>query len=278
MTVVIPTYNDDPEHLNEAVVSALAQTYPHIEVVVVDDGSSRPETVSAVDELNGVHVVRQTNQGLSAARNAGIRASAGEFIYPLDADDWIEPDVLSLLHKRLNNADEDVLVVYPGVHFFGTHDGWFTSPDEVRALDLALENAVPACALFRRDSWHVAGGYAEGRGFQEDWVFWATLLGRTGGRAVKCPEAVMHYRQHPNTLNTSLMAAGGHLRTGRERILAAVPPDVALEMAVFVLAEFDQLRARLADAEADHQRMQRWRVRLGPVLAARRRLRRTIGD
>ena len=105
VTIVIPTYNDDPEHLHEAVASARSQTHPHLEVIVVDDGSTRPETLHALDDLEtSLTVVHQSNGGPSAARNVGIRAGSGELIICLDADDVLSPDQEVL--ERLRGVEE----------------------------------------------------------------------------------------------------------------------------------------------------------------------------
>src|SRR5262249_210543 len=90
VSVVIPCYKQS-HYVTDAIESVFAQTYRNFEIIVVDDGS--PDDVRAVVErLIARHpqlklrVVSQTNQGLSASRNTGIREAAGEFILPLDAD------------------------------------------------------------------------------------------------------------------------------------------------------------------------------------------------
>jgi glycosyltransferase involved in cell wall biosynthesis len=85
VSVVIPCH-DQAHFLGEAIESVLAQTYPHFEVVVVDDGSS-DNTEEVASRYPGVRCVRQENQGLAAARNAGIRRSNGGYLVFLDADD-----------------------------------------------------------------------------------------------------------------------------------------------------------------------------------------------
>ncbi|SOC58132.1 glycosyltransferase family 2 protein [Ornithinimicrobium cerasi] len=244
VTIVIPTFNDAPEHLRESVASALGQTYPHIEVVVVDDGSTRPDTITAVDALEGVRVVRQVNAGLSAARNAGIRVGSGEYIYPLDADDWIEPDVVELLVGILC---EDVVVAYPLVEMFGESTGRTDSLPETTLGDLVLYNRIVAASLFRREHWEDVGGYLEERGFAEDWVMWATILGRTGGRAVRCGEAVMHYRQRMSSLNKTNSSSEGRV-LARRKIAEALPErradlfEAATTQCVECWAEVDRIK------------------------------------
>ncbi len=92
VSVVIPCYNQ-ARFLSEAIESVLAQTYPHVEIVVVDDGSS-DNTAQVAARYASVHYLRQNNQGLSAARNAGVRHSSGSYLVFLDADDRLLPTAL----------------------------------------------------------------------------------------------------------------------------------------------------------------------------------------
>jgi glycosyltransferase involved in cell wall biosynthesis len=93
VSIVIPTYNRD-DLVAQAVDSALAQTHPRCEVVVVDDGSKdrTPEVLARYD--GRIVAIRQENTGLAGARNAGIRAATGEFVGFLDSDDLWEPRVV----------------------------------------------------------------------------------------------------------------------------------------------------------------------------------------
>src|SRR5688572_16694880 len=93
VSVVIPCFNQ-AHYLGEAIESAIAQSYPSVEIIVVDDGSTDdPEAV--VGQYPGVRLMRQSNQGVSAARNSGLQASRGEYLVFLDADDRLLPDALA---------------------------------------------------------------------------------------------------------------------------------------------------------------------------------------
>jgi glycosyltransferase involved in cell wall biosynthesis len=93
VSVVIPTYNYG-RFIGETVESALAQTYRPVETIVVDDGSTDDTRERLAVYGSRVRYIYQQNRGLSAARNAGIRASQGEFIALLDSDDLWMPDKL----------------------------------------------------------------------------------------------------------------------------------------------------------------------------------------
>lgn len=88
VSVVIPTFNDAPEHLSQSIESARSQTLRPHEVIVVDDGSSREDLLDFLDRVGqDITVLRQANSGPSAARNAGIARASGEFIVTVDGDD-----------------------------------------------------------------------------------------------------------------------------------------------------------------------------------------------
>jgi glycosyltransferase involved in cell wall biosynthesis len=92
ISVIIPCYNHG-KYLAEAIESVQAQNYANKEIIVVDDGS-KDNTKEITTSFSDVVYMFQSNQGLSAARNTGIRRSNGEFLVFLDADDWLLPDAL----------------------------------------------------------------------------------------------------------------------------------------------------------------------------------------
>lgn len=96
-SIIIPAHNAE-RYLREAVESALAQTWPNIEVIVVDDGSTDgtlglAEALASKDAC--LRVIHQDNAGVGAARNRGIAEARGAFIAPLDADDFWHPTKLA---------------------------------------------------------------------------------------------------------------------------------------------------------------------------------------
>src|SRR6266480_3276045 len=94
VSIIIPCYNQ-ADFLSEAIESALEQTYTNREVLVVDDGS-RDSTPQVAAAYAGVRYIRQENSGVSAARNAGVTQSRGEYLVFLDADDRLLPKALEI--------------------------------------------------------------------------------------------------------------------------------------------------------------------------------------
>lgn len=105
VSAIIPTFNR-AAYVALAIDSALAQTWPNVEVVVCDDGSTDNTTEVLAQYGNRIRVVSQTNQGLSAARNTAIKASSGEFLALLDDDDeWLPERLAIQMPLMLDNPD-----------------------------------------------------------------------------------------------------------------------------------------------------------------------------
>jgi glycosyltransferase involved in cell wall biosynthesis len=111
VSILIPAYNAEP-WIEEAIRSALAQTWPHKEIIVVDDGST-DGTLAVAQRFattSSVRVVAQKNRGASAARNAAFAVSKGDYIQWLDADDVLAPDKLERqLKTHGTDADRRML-------------------------------------------------------------------------------------------------------------------------------------------------------------------------
>jgi glycosyltransferase involved in cell wall biosynthesis len=185
--------------LPQAVASVAKQLFTDREVVVVNDGS--PDDTSAVclalaTEHRGLdlHLVEQENRGPPGALNAGIAASRGELILPLDADDILHPAFLARTVHALD-ADPRAAVAFTDVLLFregGAVSRSVMGPFEPSAL--AERNRLVVTSLFRRAIWAEAGGFSEEfvHGY-EDWDFWLGCAER-GVRAVHVPEALFFYR------------------------------------------------------------------------------------
>ncbi len=196
VAVIIPCFNQG-RFVREAVESVRRQDWPHVECVVVDDGSTDPGTVWTLDELarEGIRLVRQENRGLPAARNAGVRSTETPLFVCLDADDRIAPTFISRLLPRLLD-DPGVGYCYCWTRFFGARSGRWRCP-EYDPKRLLLQNLSPATAVVRRAAFDQVGGYRETmtHGY-EDWDLWLGLL--AAGYAGACvPETLFFYRKHP---------------------------------------------------------------------------------
>jgi glycosyltransferase involved in cell wall biosynthesis len=152
-------------------------------------------------------IIQQKNAGLANARNAGINAStalAYEFILPLDADDWIDPDYLK---KTVPLMGGNVVVVGTWVVCFGFRGNyiWHTKTPSIEQI--MEDNCVPVCSLIKRDALNIVQGYNPvlKHGY-EDWNLWINIV-KHGWKIVILEEPRFHYREKPQSM---LMDATKH--------------------------------------------------------------------
>jgi glycosyltransferase involved in cell wall biosynthesis len=116
VSIIIPAFND-VAWLSAAVDSALSQTYPSCEIIVVDDGSTDGTGALIRSRYGGrVRYVHQPNRGLPAARNAGLALASGEYVQFLDADDILLPSKVAD-HVGILEEDPECTVVYSDFAF-----------------------------------------------------------------------------------------------------------------------------------------------------------------
>jgi len=203
VSVVIPCYNYG-QYLEQAIDSVLAQTYTNFEIIVVDDGSTDPDTITLLNSLNKpkTKIVRTDNLKLPAARNNGIKEAKGKYICCLDADDLLKPTYLEkcLIKLEVENVD----ICYSWVQEFG--DSQAVIPTKEFDIDsLMNQNCLHVSAIFKRDIWQSVGGYNESMvdGY-EDWDFWLAIA-KAGGIGSKIDEPLFLYRKHGHTMISSAL-------------------------------------------------------------------------
>ena len=179
VSAVIPTYNY-AQYLPEAVESALAQTYPNMEVIVVDDGSTDRTRECLAPYRERIAYIYQPNRGLSAARNTGIAAARGEWIALLDSDDTWHPEKTALQLRAAEGMDHLALVGSPPADRMPEH----LAPPVVRVLEVRdfLLNVPlgPSSALIRRRCLEDVGLFDESLTSVEDRDMWLRLSARFG--------------------------------------------------------------------------------------------------
>ncbi|MEJ2216106.1 MAG: glycosyltransferase [Gemmatimonadota bacterium] len=209
VSVIVPAYQQR-RWVAEALDSVLAQTYPRIEVIVVDDGSTDGTGDLVRDRFgDAVRVVRQANQGLAAARNAGLALARGELIQFLDADDRLAPDKIALQVQALAGHPE-YDVAYCDYAFFPdtpprARRGVPTPPAEGSGelLERLLEGNFIAshAALLRRTALRDVGGFDPALRGAEDYDLWLRLA-VSGCRFLHTPGAHALYRSRPDSLSS----------------------------------------------------------------------------
>jgi glycosyltransferase involved in cell wall biosynthesis len=188
ITAVIACFNYG-HYLGEAVDSALEQG---ARVVVVDDGSTDPQTHAVLDSLS-VEVVRQANQGVCAARNAGLARVQTPYAIVVDADDRLAPGALDAMRAPLD-ADPGLGFAYGTMRFFGAWDGELRFPD-YDAFRLLYRHTIGLSALARRSVFEATGGFDPAFTTYEDWELWLNAL-EHGWRGRRVDAVTLEYRRH----------------------------------------------------------------------------------
>ncbi len=191
LSVVIPVFNGS-KFLAEALHSVMCQGISPLEIIVVDDGSSDNSAgvaeAFAREQGAPVQVIRQENQGPSAARNKGLRQARGELLVFLDADDLLQEN--SLVEQVA------VLEANPQIQYTWGGTQTFTLVDGQRSLIGPCRNLVNiGSLLFRRPVFDEIGEFDESLRFSEDMDIFKRLEDHRLLRFTR-PEVVLWYRYH----------------------------------------------------------------------------------
>ena len=122
LSIIVPVYRVE-KYLPKCIDSILAQTFSDFELIMIDDGS--PDKCGEIcDEYaakdSRIKVIHQENQGVSAARNAGLDIASGTYLGFVDSDDWIKPEMYEIMISTAKEKNVDVVVC--GINYFNTDD------------------------------------------------------------------------------------------------------------------------------------------------------------
>jgi glycosyltransferase involved in cell wall biosynthesis len=220
VSAIIPVYNGSAT-ITEAVDSALTQTFPDLEVIVVDDGSVDDTRVKL--ELYGdrIRVIAQSNSGPAAARNAAARIATGEYLAFLDADDRWMPTMIERCVASLDSAPQFVLAFcnLTLVDSAGSPLGTSLISGEAAhapTLDEMLKRMWPIMTsgvVMRRSAFDQTGGLSEDfkRASYEDIHLWMVARALGPFRYIPEPLAVWRFSPFPGKLKQS----GGNVEAGK---------------------------------------------------------------
>tara|TARA_Y100000589_G_scaffold316293_1_gene340885 strand:+ start:3114 stop:3950 length:837 start_codon:yes stop_codon:yes gene_type:complete len=189
VSVIIPCFNSG-RTLLKAIDSIRNQTWKNIEIIVVNDGSDDSFTINVLSKLKSIKVINQINRGLPAARNNGFRMASGNFILPLDADDWLEFNAIELMLNRLIKS-YNLAFVYSDLKLEGKSNKIISK--KFNFFEQLFLNHLPYCILMHKKVWLEIGGYDEEfiNGY-EDWDFNVRLL-KNNFRGEKINLPLFHY-------------------------------------------------------------------------------------
>lgn len=221
ISVIVPVYNGQ-DYLENCIRSIQSQTYPHKEIILINDGSTdhTGEICGRLDqEYDNIHVITMNDEGVSAARNAGIGQADGEYLMFVDADDRLHPKMMQILYDTLTRTSSDV----SGCGFFlwGCEEEWErgTKSDEGTAKDLQIiqrdklleqvaEGKDTRCwaKLYKRK---VVGDhrFRQGLTIGEDMLFWLDVLADTRKAAVIDFPGYGYYQNPAGAMNRKFTPA-----------------------------------------------------------------------
>lgn len=113
ISVIMPVYKTEESHLRKAIESIINQSYPELEIILVDDGS--PDQCGAICDTyagrdNRVRVIHKKNGGVSSARNCGLETVTGDYIFFVDSDDILEENAIEVLFSITKKANSDITI------------------------------------------------------------------------------------------------------------------------------------------------------------------------
>jgi glycosyltransferase involved in cell wall biosynthesis len=216
VSIIIPAFNA-ARYIRQALNSVLAQTYPAIEVIVVDDGSSDATSAIVEEYVTSdarIQLVRQSNMGVGTARNTAIRKARGKYIAPLDADDFWLPEKLEKQVTRMEQCGSETGLVYCWSTLIDEEGEFLGLSYPHQAVGGRLRHALvfrnvidnASAPLFRAAALEKVGVYitrAEQGGAQgcEDWDLHLRIAEFFNVRLV--PEYLVAYRQTRSSMTTN---------------------------------------------------------------------------
>jgi glycosyltransferase involved in cell wall biosynthesis len=214
VSVVVPVYNAET-HLEQCIFSLLNQTLADIEIIIVNDGSSDGSKV-IIDQLAAQHpcieVLHRPNEGVSSARNNGIKVAKGEFIGFVDADDYAEPQLFETLYNNAINTQADIAICNSNV-IYENHSIPMRLQLENKTIDIRdmRQNELISWMRFKYDNanWNKIYSSAviknNGLLFSEAISVWEDLLFNLcylqyATKAVVVDTCLYNYRVHPQSV------------------------------------------------------------------------------
>jgi glycosyltransferase involved in cell wall biosynthesis len=208
VSVIMPAYNVEP-FVGDAIASVRSQTFSDFELIVVDDGSTDGSAAvieGHVQEDGRIRLLRQSNGGISAARNAALRHARGRYIAILDSDDAWLPSFLGSQIEILERRPEIDIVTTNAWFVGGALSGRTSGPQPDPRPDPDLlnlledETAVFIMCVFRRRVYEIVGGFDERFRSNEDYDFWIRAA-MAGFRFARNDKPAAYYRRRGGSLS-----------------------------------------------------------------------------
>lgn len=209
VSLIIPVYNGS-NYMREAIDSALAQTYPNLEIIVVNDGSSDGGETERIALSYGdrIRYIHKPNGGVSSALNMGIQAMNGEYLSWLSHDDVYTPNKVERQVQLLQEFHDPRMVAMCATQQIDRNSAPMGSPSRFdlpirqrisreRALSHIIDHSCNGCALLiPRGAFEECGGFHEGLRYSQDFLMWMQIF-LAGYSLVYDREVSVLSRVHP---------------------------------------------------------------------------------
>lgn len=209
ISIIVPIYKVE-KFLDECVQSIVKQTYQHLQIILVDDGSPDScgklcENWAKIDQR--ITVIHKENGGLSDARNAGLDVARGAYIAFVDSDDWLDPKMYEIMLSTLKKENADIVacgIVDTYSNKKVIHSSPYTSGGSEVFLKYIYQDTIfPVSAvnkLYKRKLW---SGFRFPKGKICEDAFTTYLLVDRASKIVQIPDALYHYRIRENSIMTT---------------------------------------------------------------------------
>jgi len=202
ITIYILNYNYQ-NYLEKAILSAINQTYKELEVLIIDDGSTdkSKEIINKYLNRKKIRAIFQKNKGLIKSCNIAIRASKGEFVFRLDADDYIDKNAISILYNKIK-INKNIGLVYSNYFVIDKNNNIQKLEFKKKISSKNIQKIFPAhgaCSLIRKKYLYEVGLYNEKIDRQDGQDIWLKFFYRYRIENVELP--LFYYRMHGKNIS-----------------------------------------------------------------------------
>lgn len=216
ISIIIPIFKVE-KYLEECLESVIHQTYKNLEIILVDDGS--PDNCPSICDKYAlmdtrIKVIHQENQGLSAARNTGIKYATGEYIFFLDSDDYLNINYCEKIINVAKNVECDIVIskivtiddegklIQSGLGLNISEQKLLNNCDAMRGIILGRELQGYAWGKLYKRSFVEEIKYPVGKVFEDRYTVYKYF--EKANRVCLCPEAIIYYRLRKSSITHNL--------------------------------------------------------------------------
>lgn len=205
ITVLMPAYNAG-KYIHAAIDSVLAQTFPDLELLIINDGSTDDtEKIIRSYSDNRIRLINQSNQGIASALNIGLLNANGELVARFDADDICMPDRLAAQYEFLNLHPEYIIVGSDAEYMDMNGEFVFTckvqahTNDEIQELTSSRCPFIHSAVMFRKAAIMDAGAYDTHAYAFQDHLLWSKVIKK--GKACNLQQTLLQVRLNPESIS-----------------------------------------------------------------------------